>query len=170
MLQVFQIVGEAIPPTLGTEGPEFRVAEHEEEQAANQKADRPCKARRGPALAQRSFPEKEKTGKDYKEPSQMMVKFTLFLVLVEDGRLRHSTLRLVVHESRHVHALVSGVERICGRGMGWGLRNAQGEQRRQEGASRCKLTGYLSATHCDSFAIKFLPESVTTSNAADWAK
>ena len=117
MLQIFQIVGEAIPPTLGTEGPEFRVAEHEEEQAANQKADRPSKARRGPALAQRSFPEKEKTGKDYKEPSQMMVKFTLFLVLDEDGLLHRVTLRLVVHWSGHVHAVVSGVERIRGRGM-----------------------------------------------------
>jgi len=108
MLQVFEIVREAIPPTLGAEGPEFRVAEDQEEEAANQKAGRPCEAGRGPALTQRTFPKKEKTGKDYEESSQMMVKFTLFLVLDKDGLL-HRALPLTVHRYGHIHALVPGV-------------------------------------------------------------
>src|SRR5258708_356449 len=108
---------EAIPPTLGAEGPEFCVAEHHEEEAANQKAGRPCEAGQGPALAQLTFPKKEKTGKDYKESSQMMVKFTLFLVSGEDGLL-HRALRLTVHRNGNIHALVPGVGCVWGRGMG----------------------------------------------------
>jgi hypothetical protein len=90
-------VGEAIRPTLGTEGPKFCVAEHEEKEAANQETDRPCEARQGPAPAQRISSKKEKTGKDYKQSSQMMVEFTLFLVLNEDGLPHAVTLRMIVH-------------------------------------------------------------------------
>jgi len=108
VLQVFEIVCEAIPPTLGAEGPEFRVAEDQEEEAAKQKAGWPCEAGRGPALTQRTFPKKEKTGKDYEESSQMMIEFTLFLILGENGLL-HRALCVTVHRCGHIHALVPGV-------------------------------------------------------------
>src|SRR5260370_8582665 len=123
---------EAIPPTLGAEGPEFCVAEHHEEEAANQKAGRPCEAGQRPALAQLTFPKKEKTGKDYKESSQMMIKLTLFLVLGEDGLLHRATLRLVVHRNEHIHALVPGVGYVCERGMGRALTGAQPHPCRQK--------------------------------------
>jgi hypothetical protein len=68
-------------------------------------------------LAQPTFPKKEKTGKDYKESSKMMVKFTLFLVSGEGG-LAHCALRLTVHRYGHIHTLVPGVGRICGGSLG----------------------------------------------------
>jgi len=63
---------------------------------------------RGPALTQRTFPKKEKTGKDYEESSQMMIEFTLFLILGENGLL-HRALCVTVHRCGHIHALVPGV-------------------------------------------------------------
>src|SRR5260370_979126 len=142
MLQVFEIVREAIPPTVRAEGPEFRIAEHQEEQAANQKTGRPCEAGRGPALAKLAFPKKENASENYKESSQMMVKFTLFFVLGEDSLLRRAFC-LALHRHRHIRALVAGVNRIYRGAMGRGRWNAQGEQCKKESEFNHHLAGFL---------------------------
>src|SRR5258708_5192306 len=113
MLQIFKIMCEAIPPTLGTKRPEFRVAEHQEEEAAKQKTDRPCEAGRRPKLAQLSFPKKEETSKNDEESCQMMIKFTLFLIPGADGLLHLVNLCLVVHCHGHIHPFMPRVHRIC---------------------------------------------------------
>ena len=87
MLQIFPIVREAIPPTLGTEGPQLCVAEDEEEYTANQKTDRPCKARPSSVLAKGGFGKKEQTSKDYQKPGQMVVLLTLLFVPDGNGLL-----------------------------------------------------------------------------------
>src|SRR5258708_39203804 len=132
MLQIFEIVREAIPPTLRAEGPEFRVAEQQEEQAANQKTGRPCEAGQGPAMAKLAFTKKENAGENYKESSQMMVKFTLFFVLGEDSLL-HLAFCLALHRHRHIHALVVGVNRIYRGAIGRGGWHAHREQRQEDG-------------------------------------
>ena len=45
VLHIFEIVGETVRPTLGSEGPEFRVAENQQKQAGEQETKRPCEAK-----------------------------------------------------------------------------------------------------------------------------
>jgi hypothetical protein len=118
VLQNLKVMREPVPPTLGTEGPEFCVAEDKEEHAASQKTDGPGEACPGPALTKCALTNKKKTGKHHEESGKMMVELTLLFIL-EKLSLSHRTIcRFVVHRHGHVHAIVFGVGRTCGSNVG----------------------------------------------------
>src|SRR5712664_4693706 len=70
VLQILVIAGEAVPPTLGTEGPQLRVTEDEQEKPGKQKTRRPREAQERRAFGQRAFREDEDGGENEEESSQ----------------------------------------------------------------------------------------------------
>ena len=107
VLQIFEIMGETVPPALWTKGPQLGVAEDEQEQSGEQKASRPRKAKEGPSPVQRAPAKNENTREDDEKSGQMMVEFTFFLVGEQLALLRGVHLWLFVHS--HRHGFVSGV-------------------------------------------------------------
>src|ERR1051325_5706943 len=116
VLQIFRVVAEAVPPALGSKGPELRVAEHEQEQAGKNKAGRPGKTDLRPALAQCTLPKKEKTRKDDQKTSQVVIELA-FLFVLGGCLLSGATLGLVghghVYVHIHIHAFVSALGWTC---------------------------------------------------------
>src|SRR6266851_9923464 len=113
VLQILVIAGETVPPTLGTERPQLRVTEDEQEKPGKQKTRRPREAQERRAVGQRALSEEKNGGENEEESSQMVVEFTIFLVGQEPGLLGSVHERLFVHG--HGHGLVSGV--VCMHGV-----------------------------------------------------
>src|SRR5215472_12990410 len=126
VLQILRIVRKAVPPILGTKGPQLCVAEDQEKYTANEKTGRPSEAGPGPILAQPAFPDQEKTSKHHEEPSQMMIKLA-FLFILEGGPLFGATRPMVGHTHVHIHAFVFAIGWRCRVHLRCGLCSAQCE-------------------------------------------
>src|SRR5215471_16324369 len=112
VLQILRIVRKAVPPILGTKGPQLCVAEDQEKYTANEKTGRPSEAGPGPVLAQPALPDQEKTSKHHEESSQMMIKLA-FLFILEGGPLFGATRPMVGHTHVHIHAFVFAIGWRC---------------------------------------------------------
>jgi len=140
VLQIFEIMGETVPPALWTKGPQLGVAEDEQEQSGKQKASRPRKAKEGPAPVQRALAKNENAREDDEKPGQMMVEFTFFLVGEQLALLRGVHLWLFVHG--HRHGLVSGVVWMRGVVPCRELRRTEHEQRSPQGTKHREFEAY----------------------------
>jgi len=85
VLQIFEIVGEAVRPTLGPKG-QSSVSLKTSRNRPESRKQKAMRSEVRATLTQRAFGEDEKTGEDDAESGEMVVEFAFFLVGQELGR------------------------------------------------------------------------------------
>src|SRR5579864_153547 len=80
VLHILRIMGERVNNALISEWPDFSVAEHQQEDARNQKAQRPGVARVRPTLDQCRLRQEKKRCENHKHAGEMMIEFAFPLV------------------------------------------------------------------------------------------